>query len=314
MPVARDAAACGLLISDNAVALRRDPSLLPRLERIMAPRGLAVRTSRAEDAHAAIEQLRRQGIELLCVCGGDGTISSTLTAAVQVYGKDPLPKVGLIRGGTINTLANYLKVKGRPDRLLREIIAHRGLDEPLRTKKLSSIQINSSIGFTFGAAMVGRFYHEYNQLPSVNRLTVTRFVLGVTLSALFNTARARRMLTRTQATIEADGQELPLRAFSVIVASCLEDHGFGAKPTYRGESQPGCFQLVASGKPSRAIVREYHRLLRGLPFSARDHFDSMVEEATIRFARPDLCMIDGEVFREQLVRLRTGPTIELVVL
>lgn len=313
MSVARGAAACGLLISDNAVALSRDPSLLPRLESIVAPQGIVVCTSRAEDAPAALEQLRRHDVDLLCVCGGDGTVSSTLTAATQVFGWEQLPKIGLIRGGTINTLANYLKVKGRSDRLLQEIIIRRRTGEPLRTRKLSSIQINDLIGFTFGAAMVGRFYHEYNQLASIDRVTVTRFVLGVTLSALFNTAQARRLLTRSQATIEADGQELPLRAFSVIVASCIEDHGFGAKPTYRGESQPGCFQLVASGKPSRAIAREYHRLLLGRPFSASDHFDSMVEKVTIRFTGPEICMIDGEVFQEQLIQLRTGPTIEFVV-
>jgi len=298
-------AAVGVLVNANAVSLARDAGLLQRLRTLVDGRPLAITRDPAEVARA-IRLFRQQDVELICIHGGDGTALSVLTAAIEVYG-EALPRIALLRGGTINTLAKYLKIRGRPDDLLR-----RFLQDRQQARKLAVIRVNDCYGLTFGAALMGRFYHEYNQMERIDPPTVAGYVARVVLSAVFNTERACRLLAPVPATITVDGEVLPLDACTVIVASCMEGHGFGVRPTYRGSSLPGHFQLLASAKGQAEIARGYHRLLLGRPFTGDDHFDGMVRQARISFCGPELCMVDGEVFEAEQVDLAIGPTFEFV--
>jgi diacylglycerol kinase family enzyme len=304
-------AEAALLVNGQAAAAA-DPDLVPRLRRILSAAGgadedLAVTADEGE-VPLAIRRFAERGARLICVYGGDGTILSTLTAVVQLHDAEALPRIGLLRGGTINTLAKYLKVNGQPEALLERLLAG-----GCASRRLGVIRANERYGLTFGAALMGRFYHEYNQLERISRLTVTGYVARVVLSALFDTERAQRLLRPAPGRVEADGEALPMEAYSVIVASCMEDHGFGARPTYRGSSEPGRFQLLASSKGRGAIVSGYHRLLLGRPFSGKDHFDGMVQEAQIVFDQPELCMLDGEVFAARQVSLNAGPELEFAL-
>lgn len=303
--------AAALLVNGPAAAAA-GPDLVPSLRRILSAAGgtdddLAI-TADEDEVPRAVRRFAERGARLICIYGGDGTILSALTAVVQLHAAEDLPRIGLIRGGTINTLAKYLKITGRPTALLERLLAG-----GCATRRLGLIRANERHGLTFGAALMGRFYHEYNQLEQINRLTVTGYVARVVLSALFDTGRAQRLLLPAPGRVEVDGEALPMEAYTVIVASCMEDHGFGARPTYRGSSEPGRFQLLASAKGRSAIVGGYHRLLRGLPFSGKDHFDGMVQQAQIVFDQPELCMLDGEVFTAREVSLAAGPELEFAL-
>ena len=54
--------------------------------------------------------------------GGDGSASVTLSAFARVYAPATLPPVALLRGGTMNTVANGCGVsRGSPDSLLSSL-------------------------------------------------------------------------------------------------------------------------------------------------------------------------------------------------
>ena len=44
----------------------------------------------------------------LVLVGGDGTIGGTLTPLVEKWGSEPLPRIAVVAGGTVNTIAHSL--------------------------------------------------------------------------------------------------------------------------------------------------------------------------------------------------------------
>ncbi|MFO0630166.1 MAG: diacylglycerol kinase family protein [Polyangiales bacterium] len=63
----------------------------------------------------AAESFRAQGVSVLGVVGGDGTSNRAVTACRAAYGDDALLTLSMLRGGTMNTVANACGVpRGRP--------------------------------------------------------------------------------------------------------------------------------------------------------------------------------------------------------
>ena len=66
---------------------------------------------------------RVTSIGLLAISGGDGTNHVTLSGFIDVYAGAALPQIALLRGGTMNTVANAIGVRrGRPEGLLARLV------------------------------------------------------------------------------------------------------------------------------------------------------------------------------------------------
>src|ERR1044071_5846826 len=52
---------------------------------------------------AVAEGVRERSAETVAVIGGDGSVSTVLSALRKAYGQAPLPRIALLRGGTMNT-------------------------------------------------------------------------------------------------------------------------------------------------------------------------------------------------------------------
>src|SRR5262249_42763849 len=106
-------------------------------------------------------RFRRDGIEVLAISGGDGTAGAVLSAFRDVYGSTPWPDVALLRGGTMNTVANGLGVPRRaPHELLAALAdAHEG-GETDRTPR-ATMDVGGRLGFLFGTGVFASFLTEY---------------------------------------------------------------------------------------------------------------------------------------------------------
>ena len=65
-----------------------------------------------DELYRIAEDFRRDDIDVLAISGGDGTNHVTLTGFLDVYGGHTMPQVALLRGGTMNTVANSVGVGG----------------------------------------------------------------------------------------------------------------------------------------------------------------------------------------------------------
>ncbi|HEY2748030.1 MAG TPA: acylglycerol kinase family protein, partial [Polyangia bacterium] len=107
----------GVILNPNALGVRRSPGLAERLRRVADGAEIVATRTPGELAEAA-RRFAESGVDLVAACGGDGTNQSTLTELVRAYGRDRLPAFAILRGGTVNTIAGNLAIRGRPDELL----------------------------------------------------------------------------------------------------------------------------------------------------------------------------------------------------
>ena len=67
-------------------------------------------TETLDEVRGLAREFKEKGIDILGISGGDGTNHRTLSTFLEVYGETPLPKIALLRGGTMNNLANQLGI------------------------------------------------------------------------------------------------------------------------------------------------------------------------------------------------------------
>src|SRR5687768_275022 len=104
----------GIITNPHSKLNKRNPRRAELLGYIVGERGQLEITNTLADLERVAHEFREKKIHTLAISGGDGTICRTLTALIHAYGEVPLPRVALLRGGTINVLANNLGIKGAP--------------------------------------------------------------------------------------------------------------------------------------------------------------------------------------------------------
>ena len=74
--------------------------------RATAGSGAAIFVTNNRDLTDAVaEGVRERGVGTVGIIGGDGTVSNVIGALYRAYGTAPLPRIALLRGGTMNTIA-----------------------------------------------------------------------------------------------------------------------------------------------------------------------------------------------------------------
>ena len=131
----------GIIINPYARGHRRHPARANRLGFIVGDKGSCHATKDLLDVENLAVEFKDRNIDILGLSGGDGTIHKTLTTFINVYGDTPLPKIALLRGGTMNNLANTFKIHGTPERLLSNLILkyHEGI--PLEEAKAAAAKL-----------------------------------------------------------------------------------------------------------------------------------------------------------------------------
>jgi len=119
-------AGIGVVLNPKSRRNLEDPDLALRLSRQLGDGGVVRAARSIEELRRIAEEFRTLNIDLLAIAGGDGTNHVTLTGFLDVYGDKPIPPVALLRGGTMNTVANSVGVARRSsERLLARLIADR---------------------------------------------------------------------------------------------------------------------------------------------------------------------------------------------
>ena len=134
----------GVVLNPRSRRNLRDPRAADRLARRLGDAGVVRQANSIDELYRIAEDFRRNDIDVLAISGGDGTNHVTLTGFIDVYGGATMPQVALLRGGTMNTVANSVGVcRGRPEGLLGRLIrgyAERA-SEPLENVERHVIRI-----------------------------------------------------------------------------------------------------------------------------------------------------------------------------
>ncbi|MSP60306.1 MAG: hypothetical protein EXR72_08190 [Myxococcales bacterium] len=302
----------GVVLNPNAHGVTRDRTLAARLHAVLGGDGEIVETSTQEDLPRAIARFAEQGCDLVASCGGDGTNLSILSELVRRFGPDRLPRFAILRGGTVNTVAENLGIRGRPDEILGRIVARRRAGDPIKETGQDLIEVNGRHGFLFAAAMGARFLEAYYSGPVQGAAWATALAVRTVASSLVQGRFARWLFEPIRVTLIADGETLAIARVRLLLAATIPSVGIGMKVTWQGGTQPNRFHLIASALPLRTMALQLDRVLGGRPLRGEPHIDRLVRDLVIRFESAEPYTLDGELFREQQIHLRVGPRIWLV--
>jgi diacylglycerol kinase family enzyme len=300
----------GVVINPNALGVRRRAGLRGRLESLVGRRGHVVETRTPSELKQTLDQFHREKIQLVATCGGDGTNLSTITEVVRCWGGAALPTIAILRGGTVNTIAQNLGIHGEPDAILERLLGwiDRGEEVPSRGQDL--LEVNGLYGFLFASLMGARFLEAYYGGISPGPAWAAVLAARTIASSLVGGRFARWLFSPVDLRLEVDGQIPPqLTRPRLIVASTVPDVGIGMKVTWQAGQQPGRFHLIASELSTTRMALQVHKVVTGRPLDGGPHLDVLAQRARIEFAQPQTYTLDGDLFRETIVDISVGPRL-----
>lgn len=307
----------GLIANPRSRANLKDPSRPRKLGYLIGAQGTGEATQSIDDLYRVCEEFKKERIDILGISGGDGTLHHTLTAMIKTYGEEPLPYVAILRGGTMNTVANSLDIAGNPPQLLYELVDkhRRGIWEQLPVVERPLLRVGDQYGFIFGNGVIYNFLKEYYGTGHPSPMVAAQLIAGVAASSIIGGSLGKKVYRRIKVQVEADGVTWAQQDFMAIAASVVEQAGLGFRPFYRCAEKPGSFALLGIHTNAFGFVSELPRMHRGKPMRRDKVVDAVAARVVFRSldGNPLDYIIDGDTYEgpAELV-LETGPTLRFL--
>lgn len=280
-----------------------------------------VETRSADRVDDALGVLAGEGVELLVLNGGDGTLQRALTRILGSKRRDWLPMVAPLRGGRTNTSALSFGVQRDPARGLSDLIdavragtLHERIDErPVVRADLGSAGVQ--YGLFFGAGMLyraivlthGRF--SKRRAGYLGAITTTSALIGRAILGRFG-----GVLTPEKLSLALDRSALPPQESLIFLATTLDRLFLRMRPWWGREPFP--LRVTAIGGRPKG-VRTYWSVLRGRP-PAQAASEASFLSRNVREARVRLdggMTVDGELYAPEpgrVVRLSADDRVRFV--
>lgn len=326
----------GVIFNPLSGSNQRDPRGAERLARVVGSLGSVRQARSIDELYRIASDFRELDIDVLAISGGDGTSGVTVTGFLAVYGDKPLPPIAVLRGGTMNTIANSIGVqRGHPDSLLEQLVRayQTRASAPLREVECDTLcvrtrdarasmsvhphmpALSTKYGFLFGAGVVCGFLAEYYataRTPALAGLTLLR-AAG---STIVGGPMIRRIAApfRGSVLIE-DGTVWEERDYLAIAGGTIEQIGLGFKPFYRSTERPGTFHLLGIHASPLGFLRQLRRIRHGRAMQPGQSYETLASCASVRAAAyPLVYMVDGDLYEsESPLDVSVGPRVRLIV-
>lgn len=305
----------GLIHNPNASRNKGKRWLADRLRWILGEDGIVEETPVPEKIAEVAERFKKNGVDLLLINGGDGTSHLVLSYFLKVYGEIKIPPFLHLRGGTMNTIANSLGVvRLSTEKLIKRILEKYRRKEKFDIIERNIIKIGDRFGFIFGSGLVSNFLEAYYSGKGRGALKAIKVILRGILSAIGRTGYSKDLFRNVIAKIIADGETIPMKAFTVILGATVRDVGLGFKPAYLAET-PERFHFIASDIKVFQLLMNIPRLLMAKPLSREYVYDRLVRSVTLEPAQGFTFKytIDGELYTaREPISLELGPALSVI--
>jgi diacylglycerol kinase family enzyme len=308
----------GIITNPHSKLNKLDPSRQRLLGYIVGEHGKLELTNSLEDLARAAHNFKEKSIEVLAINGGDGTISRTLTAFIHAYQDKTLPKILILRGGTMNVLADNLKIYGRPEEILMRYIESMSSVRKSAVVGLASLTDGPHYGFLFGNGVIAAYLEKFYANKS-GPLGAVLLVAKLFLWALFAKSRFLAFVDEAAYQLRLNKTISPPSAHScAIMAATIEKMPMGPKLFAATRTAQGKFQYFS-------LEMGAHKLALRLPFllfsGGEGRFLGKISrmisnlEVSRLDGHPQKYTLDGELFeaKDGKVEISLGPMINFIV-
>ncbi len=309
-----DSGHVAVILNPSAARGGYDESRVDRLRTIAGSRAVVFSIDDPERVHAVIAGVRERQVGTVAIVGGDGTVSSVLTALSRAYGRERWPRIAFLRGGSMNTIANAFGVPaGEPEALLQRLLD--GGARPVWPR--ATLEVEGRLGFLFSAGVLVGFLEALYEQKKLGRGPAGALALLslVSAQAMFGGAAFREVETPLTATLRIDAIEHPERRYTALAVGTIEQVGLGFRPFRLARECQDQFQIFAFHGSAQALVREFPKIYRGQSMTRGLGFDPLSRKLEISTAdgHEIAYALDGDVYRTTSpLYVRVGPKVEVV--
>jgi diacylglycerol kinase (ATP) len=271
----------------------------------------ATREALAQD----LERFAAQGVDLLVVDGGDGTVRDVLSALPPAFVAAP-PVLAVMPSGKTNILA--LDLGARPGWSLQDVL-QRACATPTALKLRAPLEVTwpdgshrPVRGFVFGLGAylrATRMSKTVHRMGAFHGLSVAVTLAGGVVDSLFGESRAQWRHGVNLALSLDDGPEVAGDRF-LVLASTLEKLPYGIAPF--GTPRPG-LKVLDVDAPPRHLYAAFVAVVAGRNpawLDQQGYRRTDVERLKLVLDQP--FVVDGEVFESGEVVVRRGEPLRFL--
>jgi hypothetical protein len=209
----------------------------------------------------ALADFARQGVQVVAVNGGDGTVQATLTALFRESVFESPPRLAVLPAGTTSMIAGDVGLRGGPPRALARLLAWARSPGPhgaVVERSVLSVEPSPGtpplFGMFFGTAAIYQGIQFWR--ARIHRLGVPG-ELGVGLAAarlLVALAQGRAdLVSPVPVTAVVDGNGAERRDHLLLLVTTLERLLLGLRP-YWGDGAAPLRYTAVTGRPRRLLA------------------------------------------------------------
>jgi diacylglycerol kinase (ATP) len=306
-------AGIGIIHNPFAKGNLRRPWIAREIKTLVEGTGVFRETKNINELPTVAEEFIAQGIDTIAVNGGDGTLHLVLSAFVNVYQDRPLPRLMSLRGGTMNTMSNSLKIKGNTMSILKQAVKKYKSGEPFREKPQHLLKVNDKYGFMSGAGIVANFLDAYYSGSSTGPWQAAKLLGRAIGSAVMRTDFTKNLFKLAPIRVTADGKVLDPREFTIFLACTIKELGLGFTPTPRAYDKPNHFHLIAATIKPFAVIPRMPVIWLGRDLVHPSiQYTAATREAVLEPRGPIRWTLDGEMYdTDGPLHYSVGPTVTI---
>lgn len=310
-------AGIGIISNPFARVNKKDPEHNTLMWYVLGNKGQFEVTNTLYELSRVCQEFQERGVDLVGIVGGDGTVSLTLSALLAAYGPKALPRILLLRGGTVNVAAANLGIFGKPKDVMSDFLEAYHSGKPMAEMPVTTLRVNDRLGFLFANGLASNFLKEFYR-NKTNALGA-----GLYFARVFADAMAAGRITgdfkrlETSESMRIDTHPTPLAPggvkdthYAMVFASTLPRMPFGIS-MYR-KLTPGAHhaEIVAIAEQGRGLFTQAARILMGREFTSPLIHGGLFERATLGVAPGAAYSLDGDLLTcdEGTLILEPGPT------
>lgn len=306
----------GIITNPHSKLNKRNPSRSALLGFILGKKGVIETTNSLEHLAQVAHKFKEQEIEVLAINGGDGTISRTITAFINAYGETRLPKIALLRGGTMNVLAGHLGIRGTPESLLYNLIQLDSKEMVLPSVPIRILNIEGNYGFIYADGTNAKILEEY-YIHKRGTLDALWLALRLIFSFLLKGDFYNRLVVPRETAIHPLGQSQFIHQSLGIFASTITNLPLGL-PLLRGDKFGNHqFQILSVTSPPEKLLWNLPAImLLGKEGKTRGKFRIICEKASISNSTLQPYTLDGELFtpKDNTIHICLDREVEFILL
>ncbi len=309
-------AGIGIITNPHAKSNKRNPQRSKLLSYIAGSRGTLEVTNSLDDLRKVARQFAEQDIDTLAINGGDGTISRTLTAFIHEYQGKALPDIAVLRGGTMNVLADNLNIRGNPEQILYRVVEGHSLRKYMGTVELNTLCINDHYGFLFANSASRRFLEVFYKNKS-NYLGSVLLLLKVIGSYFVGGSLFRSVVKEDILSLQIDDRQLLEISSAFTFCSTVELLPLKIKFFSMALKDPNQFQALSVLCPPKKVPWILPYFLFNLSANRQYKVEFLCKELAVTAHDPSAYgyTLDGELFypNDATIKISMGPKIRFII-